>query len=136
VRGRPTASHVSLIGRGAGWLHRRPRAADALRRRASQYTRRLVPEPDENRPLPVLVGEVEPLPAERPAGSLVARIAALPAPVIAATGGFLAGFATIVLVRVLRRRHDSRLVRRLGRRKGIEIQGTKSFLVDVHLLKR
>ena len=98
-----------------------------------------MPEPDDNRPLPVLVGEVEPLPAEHPPPTgLAARIAALPAPAIAATGGFLAGFATLVLVKVLRRRRDSRLVRGLGRRrsKGIEIQGTKSFLVDVHLLKR
>jgi hypothetical protein len=94
--------------------------------------------PEEERPLPVVVGEVEPLPSERPPAGLVARIATLPAPVLAATGGFLAGFATIVLVRVLRRRRDSTLVRALGRRraKGLEISQTRSFLVDVHLLKR
>jgi hypothetical protein len=93
------------------------------------------PEPEE-RNLPVVSGEVEPLPVPRRERSLVGRVAALPAPVLAATGGFLAGFTTLVLVRVLRRRRDSRLVRRLSRRKGVEISASRSFLVDVHLLKR
>jgi hypothetical protein len=91
---------------------------------------------DQSANLPVLSGEVEPLPAPRPPQTLVGRIAALPAPVLAATGGFLAGFTTFVLVRVLRRRRDSRLVRKLSRRQGVEISATRSFLVDVHLLKR
>ncbi len=64
--------------------------------------------------------------------------AALPAPVVAATGGFLAGIATFVLVRVLRGRHGSRSLarRRVGRGRDLEVASTRSFLVDVHLLKR
>jgi hypothetical protein len=51
--------------------------------------------------------------------------------------GFLAGVTAWVLVRVLRRSRGSSAVRSLGRRRsrGIEVTGTRSFLVDVHLLK-
>jgi hypothetical protein len=85
--------------------------------------------------LPVLASQARPL--ER-------RLAAspLPAPAMAATGGFLAGIATLVLVRVLRRSASSRPRRGVGirRRKGgdrsLEIAGSRSFLVDVHILKR
>ena len=67
--------------------------------------------------------------------SLVQRVAALPAPVLAATGGFLAGVATFVLFRL---RHPRRKVRIGGRRSGtkVEIAESRSFLVDIHLLKR
>jgi hypothetical protein len=58
----------------------------------------------------------------------------LPAAVAAATGGFLIGIATFVLVRVLRRPKPVSL--RLGRRrKKSEIAASRSFLVDIHLLK-
>ena len=60
----------------------------------------------------------------------------LPAAVAAATGGFLLGVATFVLVRVLRR--PARRPRRCGSargRKRSEIAASRSFLVDVHLLK-
>lgn len=84
--------------------------------------------------LPVLASE--PRPIERIAGD-----GPLPAPAIAATGGFLAGIATLVLVRILRRSaHRPR--RGVGLRRGkrgdrsLEIAGSRSFLVDVHILKR
>jgi hypothetical protein len=86
-----------------------------------------LPEPEhqaEVRPLPVLA---EPRPiGRRPEVSL-------PAAVAAATGGFLLGIATFVLVRVLRR--PKPLTLRLGGRKKTEIAASRSFLVDIHLLK-
>lgn len=85
--------------------------------------------------LPVLaeVSEVRPV-EPQPPGTLIERVAALPAPVLAATGGFLAGVATFVLLRL---RHPRRKLR-IGKRRGkkIEIAESRSFLVDIHLLKR
>jgi hypothetical protein len=81
------------------------------------------------RPLPVLA---EPRPVGRP------REAALPDAVAAATGGFLLGIATFVLVRVLRRpRSAARLRLRRGTARGrrVEVAASRSFLVDIHLLK-
>ena len=86
-----------------------------------------LPEPEhqaEVRPLPVLA---EPRPIER------RPEVSLPAAVAAATGGFLLGIATFVLVRVLRRPKPMTL--RLGGRKKTEIAASRSFLVDIHLLK-
>lgn len=62
----------------------------------------------------------------------------LPAPVVAATAGFLAGVVTFVLVRVLRRPAPKRSKLGLGTRKGKgdDVVASRSFLVDVHLLKR
>jgi hypothetical protein len=86
-----------------------------------------LPEPEHQadvRPLPVLA---EPRPIER-------RVeVSLPAAVAAATGGFLLGIATFVLVRVLRRPKPVAL--RVGRRKKSDIAASRSFLVDIHLLK-
>jgi hypothetical protein len=86
-----------------------------------------VPDPEhgaEVRPLPVLA---EPRPIER-------RVeVSLPATVAAAAGGFLLGVVTFVLVRVLRRPRPVAL--RLGRRKKADIAASRSFLVDIHLLK-
>ena len=87
-----------------------------------------LPDPEheaEVRPLPVLA---EPRPIER------RPEVSLPAAVAAATGGFLLGIATFVLVRVLRRPRAPAL-RLGGRRKKTEIAASRSFLVDVHLLK-
>jgi hypothetical protein len=66
--------------------------------------------------------------------TLAQRIVSLPAPVLAATGGFLAGVATFVLFRM----RPSRRKLRIGKRRGkkIEIAESRSFLVDIHLLKR
>ena len=97
----------------------------------------LVPAEDEQ------VAEVRHLPvlAEAGGGQLdVPRPVSLPATLAAATGGFLLGIAAFVLVRVLRRPSSVRLARRRGRlaarRRGVDVQTTRSFLVDVHLLKR
>jgi hypothetical protein len=86
-------------------------------------------EEGEVRPLPVLA---EAHPIER------AQPPSLPAVVAAATGGFLIGVATFVLVRILRRPRPARL--RVGRGSGrrsqkVDVAGTRSFLVDVHLLR-
>lgn len=82
------------------------------------------------RPLPVLA---EPRPVERP------REVSLPAAVAAATGGFLLGIATFVLVRVLRRPRGSAATLRLrrggARGRRVDVAASRSFLVDVHLLK-
>jgi hypothetical protein len=58
----------------------------------------------------------------------------LPAAVAAATGGFLIGVATFVIVRVLRRPKPVALRLGRGRRKK-DIAASRSFLVDIHLLK-
>ena len=86
--------------------------------------------------LPVLSEVNEVRPVERPPMTLAERIVALPAPVLAATGGFLVGVATFVLFRL--RHPRGRKVRVGGRRGGkkIEIAESRSFLVDIHLLKR
>ena len=104
----------------------------------SVYTRPMPPEPNalpdpeeqgDVRPLPVLA---EPRPVER------ARQPSLPAAVVAATGGFLIGVATFVLVRLLRRPAAASSLRLgRGRRRGkrVEVAASRSFLVDIHLLK-
>ena len=91
-----------------------------------------LPDPETQqgdvRPLPVLA---EPRPVER------ARPVSLPAAVAAATGGFLLGVATFVLVKLLRRPQPRRLRLASGRGRGrrIDVAASRSFLVDVHMLK-
>jgi hypothetical protein len=96
-----------------------------------------IPEENEVRHLPVPVEVVEARPVETPATSLArSYLASLPAPAIAAAGGFLVGVFTWVLVRVIRRDRRSPVAIRGRRgRRGVEVAGTRSFLVDVHLLK-
>ena len=53
----------------------------------------------------------------------------------AATGGFLLGVATFLMVRVLRRPKPALRSAWAGARKKSEIAGSRSFLVDIHLLK-
>jgi hypothetical protein len=69
-----------------------------------------------------------------------ARQSPVPAPVVAAAGGAVAGAAAYVLLRVLRRaprrRGAVRIGKRWGRRGSLEVAGSRSFLVDVHMLKR
>jgi hypothetical protein len=88
-------------------------------------------------PVPVADTTVE-APAPRPIDRL--RPAELPAAAVAAAGGFLAGIATFVLARVLRRRSAQRAVGRAlarpRRRDGIDVAASRSFLVDIHLLRR
>ena len=97
-----------------------------------------IPEEGEVRHLPVPVSIPEARPVERPPAQLERlRLGDLPAPVIAAAGGFLVGVATWVLVRMIRRdRRTPVQIRGRRGRKGIEVAGTRSFLVDVHLLKQ
>ena len=96
------------------------------------------PEPSESQEL----AEVRPLPvlAEPLEARALDRSGPPPLPVVLAVGtlGFMAGVLAWTLVRVLRRPRSSSAVRALGRRRrrGIEVAGTRSFLVDVHLLKR
>ena len=63
----------------------------------------------------------------------------MPAAVVAATGGFLVGVATFLLIKVLRRPRAGRAMasRRRKNRRGesVEVAATRSFLVDIHLLK-
>jgi hypothetical protein len=75
--------------------------------------------------LPVLA---EARPIERPLP------VSLPAVVATAAGGFLLGVMTFLVVRVLRR-PKAPVVRLGGRRKKSEIAASRSFLVDIHLLK-
>ena len=93
----------------------------------------------EGRNLPVL--------AERPADEVQPEVvdgrvvessepSGLPAPAVAAAGGLIAGFATVVLTRLLRARRGIRLGRRGRRALPREIAGSRSFLVDVHVLRR
>lgn len=109
-----------------------------------------MPEPGDHRPddAEALEGEVVaevrhlPVPVEHRSGELdQPRPVSVPATVVAATGGFVLGVAAFVLMRVLRRPATARaLARRRGRlaakRRGVDVQATRSFLVDVHLLKR
>jgi len=109
-----------------------------------------MPEPADHRPddAEALEGEVVaevrhlPVPVEHRSMELdKPRPVSVPATVVAATGGFLLGVAAFVLMRVLRRPSTARaLARRRGRiaakRRGVDVQATRSFLVDVHLLKR
>jgi hypothetical protein len=90
-----------------------------------------LPDPEHQadvRPLPVLA---EPRPIER------RPPVSLPAAVVAATGGFLLGVATFVLVRILRRPRPAsvRLGRGRGRVKRADVAASRSFLVDIHMLK-
>jgi hypothetical protein len=88
----------------------------------------------DDRHLPVLNEESRPL----------AQVSEsfIPAPAVAATGGFLAGIAALVLVRILRRsvgrgpRRGVALRRSKRGERSLEIAGSRSFLVDVHMLKR
>ena len=85
-------------------------------------------EEEDQRQLPVLA---EPRPIERKPP------APLPA-VAAAAGGFVLGIATWVLVRVLRQPRPRRMKvgRGFGRRgQKVDVQATRSFLVDIHLLR-
>ena len=84
--------------------------------------------------LPALSEVNEVRPVERTPATLAQRVVALPAPVLAAAGGFLAGVATFVFFRL----RPSRRKLRIGSRRGkkIEIVESRSFLVDIHLLKR
>jgi hypothetical protein len=89
-----------------------------------------IPQDEQDRNLPVLAEPrvIQPAP-ESP----------LAAPVVAATGGFLAGVAAFVLMRALRgrpRRFGIVPRRKSKAERALEIAASRSFLVDVHVVKR
>jgi len=88
---------------------------------------------DDGRNLPVLASEARPI---EPAPNT-----ALAAPAVAAAGGFLAGLVAFVVVRAIRARPRRGLILRRRRRqnpaeRALEIAASRSFLVDVHVVKR
>ncbi len=97
-------------------------------------------EGGEVRHLPVVAEEAVAHPIGPERAEIEPYRESLPAAIVAVTGGFIAGVTAFVLIRLLRRRSDRaiRLARRgaLRRRGGVEIAQSRSFLVDVHLLKR
>jgi hypothetical protein len=93
----------------------------------------------EVRHLPVLASETAPESAAAEPRPLEPFRAPLPAPLIAAAGGFVLGVATYLVVRAIRAATSPARVlarRRRKRAKGLDIAASRSFLVDVHLLKR
>lgn len=86
--------------------------------------------------LPVLAEPVDPPLADRPSGGSLVVTPERQAAVVAAAS-FVAGAATVA---VLRRRKGRRALpgRRRNGRKGelVRVTGSRSFLVDVHLLER
>jgi hypothetical protein len=96
----------------------------------------VVPSDEDGRPLPALA-EIRSVELARP------EPVSVPAAVAAATGGFLLGVAAFMLVRVLRRPKPARLSRAQAKRRGkrgrevsvVDIAATRSFLVDVHILR-
>jgi hypothetical protein len=83
-----------------------------------------------------------PMPVARPVTVLAPRrrlVLALPLPrgsVALTAGGATAGAALLAIVRVMRGRRRARLGRRRKRELRRSVVGTRSFLVDVHLLGR
>ena len=121
------------------------------RRPLASYTRHFVPEPADNAARGARRGRAGgggPAPARArprassPAWSSTGRARPrCPATAAAATGGFILGVAAFMLLRVLRRPSAARSLSRrrarvLAKRRGVDVQATRSFLVDVHLLKR
>ena len=95
----------------------------------------------EERHLPVPASQAQPARGEvlDPSAGWLERLSEGPlaGPALAAAGGFLAGFATFLAARILRGGAGRRLIAR-RRRRSIErqIESSRSFLVDVHVLKR
>jgi hypothetical protein len=89
---------------------------------------------DDGRNLPVLARVPDARVIDRP----VVEPMALSAPVAAATSGMLAGLAAMALVKAVRGGGFGRRgsVRIGGRRGKLKIAQSRTFLVDVHLLKR
>jgi hypothetical protein len=87
-------------------------------------------------PVPSSVPEARPVESS-PRGEITRFLGSLPAPAVAAAGGFVMGVITWVAVRVLRRGRSRSGLPGRGRRgrRGVEVAATRSFLVDVHLLK-
>lgn len=80
------------------------------------------------------------VPGEQPGSEVAVRKVSLPATVAAAGGGMVLGIAAFMLLRVLRRPSAAKSVarrrKRMQAKRGVEVAASRSFLVDVHLLKR
>jgi hypothetical protein len=93
------------------------------------------PVEGEVRHLPVPSEVVDARPVEpSPVQQLQRFVSQLPAPAVAAAGGFLMGVVSWVSFRFFRGRRRTLGRNRRGRR-GVEVAASRSFLVDVHLLK-
>jgi hypothetical protein len=83
-----------------------------------------------------------PVPVARPVRALEQRrrlVLALPMPrgqLAVAAGGLTASAVLVTIVRALSRRRRARVGRRRGKELRHKVVGTRSFLVDVHLLGR
>ena len=94
------------------------------------------PAPVEPDLLPIPAPVPEARPVEPSARAEIQRfLSSLPAPAVAAAGGFVMGVVTWVAVRVLRGDRRRVALARRRSRKTVEVAATRSFLVDVHLLK-
>jgi hypothetical protein len=97
--------------------------------------------PAEGRHLPVPAAGAQLARGEvvDPSRGLLERLSAGPlaGPALAAAGGFLVGFVTFLTARLLRGPGGRRLLAR-RRRRTLErqIESSRSFLVDVHVLRR
>lgn len=92
------------------------------------------PAEAEVRHLPVQVVDATPVERESSALDVLREV---PAPVLAAGAGFVAGIVVLTAVRVLRAlRHPTRMLPSRRRAAKIDVAATRSFLVDVHLLNR
>lgn len=92
---------------------------------------------------PTLNGELRqaPVPVAGPVRAVEPRFAGLPAVPVprgaaAVAAGGVAGIVAFSAIRVLRRRRRTRLGRRRPKEAQRSILGTRSFLVDVHVLGR
>lgn len=99
------------------------------------------PEAEEKRHLPVPAGSAHPARGEvlDPSVGRLERLSAGPlgGPALAAAGGFVAGFVALLTARILRGPGGRRLMARRRRRSlQRQIESSRSFLVDVHTLKR
>ncbi len=90
-----------------------------------------------------LVPEARPLPSRAGASTELGQLPppGLPATVAAATGGFVLGVIAFMLMKLLRRPAAARSLTRRRRRliagrRGSDVIDTRSFLIDVHVLKR
>lgn len=114
-------------------------AAVTIRQRMSELPAQQHPEqhpaePEETVEAVPVLSEVRALEPARPAPLPVAKAAAV------AVTGFVAGAATVVAInRRTRRRLPGRALRRNGKGRdgdAFSVLGTRSFLLDVHLLGR
>lgn len=77
---------------------------------------------------------VRPLPVKRSASELTPVAQDVRAAALAATGGILAGAATMILARAARSAGRGPVIRIGRRRRPAKVVASRSFIVDVHML--